>query len=193
VVRRVPPSELTLATIAKEAGVTAALLVQRFGSKRALMIRLNASAADATAGMIEDVRARHPSAPLAALAEYVEHMAELAESPAAYMRNLAYLQEDLADAELHAHLVRQSRAARAEIEALLLDAVTARELVTSAKPRTFARALARTVEATISGSLMTWAFYREGDAARWIRRDVDAVLAPYRPAAGPRTARRRNR
>jgi len=31
----------------------------------------------------------------------------------------------------------------------------------------------------ISGSLMTWACYREGSAAAWIRRDLDAVLQPY--------------
>jgi hypothetical protein len=35
------------------------------------------------------------------------------------------------------------------------------------------------VEAIISGSLMTWAFYHEGPADRWIRQDVNAVLAPY--------------
>ena len=39
--------------------------------------------------------------------------------------------------------------------------------------------LARTVEAMVSGSLMTWAFYSEGPAERWIRDDVNAVLAPY--------------
>ena len=34
------PGELTLAAIAKEAGVTAAVLVQRFGSKRDLLLTL---------------------------------------------------------------------------------------------------------------------------------------------------------
>jgi hypothetical protein len=40
-------------------------------------------------------------------------------------------------------------------------------------------ALARTVEAIVSGSLMTWAFYADGPADRWIRDDVNAILAPY--------------
>jgi hypothetical protein len=35
------------------------------------------------------------------------------------------------------------------------------------------------VEAIVSGSMMTWAFYRQGSARQWIRRDVQAVLAPY--------------
>jgi hypothetical protein len=37
--------------------------------------------------------------------------------------------------------------------------------------------LTRQVETTITGSLFTWATYREGTAASWIRRDLDLVLA----------------
>ena len=40
VMSRLGPGELTLAEIAKEAGVTAGLLVQRFGSKRDLLLSL---------------------------------------------------------------------------------------------------------------------------------------------------------
>ena len=36
--------------------------------------------------------------------------------------------------------------------------------------------------AVLGGSLLTWATYQEGSAARWVRADVDAVLAPYLPA-----------
>ena len=39
--------------------------------------------------------------------------------------------------------------------------------------------LARLIEAIIGGSLMSWACYREGSAAAWIRQDVDAVLEPH--------------
>jgi len=31
----------------------------------------------------------------------------------------------------------------------------------------------------LSGSLITWGFYREGNAARWMRADLDAVLMPW--------------
>jgi hypothetical protein len=57
----------------------------------------------------------------------------------------------------------------------LSAAVAAGEL----RKNTDAAALARTVEAMVSGSLMAWAFYSEGPADRWIRDDVNAVLAPY--------------
>jgi hypothetical protein len=31
----------------------------------------------------------------------------------------------------------------------------------------------------LGGSLITWGFYREGNAARWMRADLHAVLAPW--------------
>jgi len=39
--------------------------------------------------------------------------------------------------------------------------------------------LARTIEATLSGSMLTWVFYQQGTAAQWMRTDLKAVLAPY--------------
>jgi hypothetical protein len=43
----------------------------------------------------------------------------------------------------------------------------------------------------ISGSLMTWACYREGSVATWIRRDLEAVLQVRAepPTEGPSVAR----
>ena len=174
VMSRVGPADLTLDAIAREAGVTAGALVQRFGSKRQLQITLGRAAAEWGPVFVADLRARHRS-PLAALREYADCMAGLAETPAAYLRNLAYLHADLSDPELRAPLARQGRATRDAIERLLADAVQAKELVPSTDP---AR-LARVVETTLSGSMLTWAFYREGAAGKWIRADLEAVLAPY--------------
>jgi hypothetical protein len=103
-------------------------------------------------------------------------MAQLAQSPAALARNLAYLQIDLADPDFREQLAVQARATRAGLEDLLASAVSAGEL----KRGTDVVALARTVEAMVNGSMMTWAFYHDGPAERWIRDDVNAVLAPYR-------------
>jgi len=173
-VSRVGPGELTLAVIAAEAGVTAGALVQRFGSKRALLLALSAGAADSAGDFIQQLRTSHRS-PLATLRYYAECMSHLAESPAALTRNLAYLQIDMADADFRKHLVVQSRATRDGFQELIGEAVAAGELVRS----TDARKLARTVEAVLSGSLLTWAIYREGTSTRWIRERVDAVLAPH--------------
>ena len=171
---RLGPGELTLAEIAAEAGVTAGALSQRFGSKRGLLLALAEGAAAAAEDVIRELRAAHRS-PLAAVRAYAECMAYLAQSPAALARNLAYLQIDLADPEFRAHLAVQARATRAGLQELLEGAVAAGELVRG----TDVRMLARTVEVVLNGSLLTWAFYHDGTAVRWLRANVDAVLAPY--------------
>ncbi|MBM3738060.1 MAG: TetR/AcrR family transcriptional regulator [Acidobacteria bacterium] len=168
------PHELTLADIAAEAGVTPGLLVQRFGSKRDLLLALSEQFAGSAPAVFAALRAAHP-APLAALRAYAECMAGLASSPDALARNLAYLQIDLTDEAFRVHLLANARATRREIETLVRAAMSAGEL----DKRTDPRRLARTIETTTGGSLMSWACYREGPAAAWIRDDLDAVLEPY--------------
>jgi AcrR family transcriptional regulator len=178
------PHELTLADIAAEAGVSAGRLVQRFGSKRALLLTLSERFAGSAGAVFDGLRAAHPR-PLATLRAYAACMADLAATPEALARNLAYLQIDLTDPEFRAHLVANARATRREIEHLLKAAIADGDLRRDVDTRTLARA----VEAVIGGSLMTWACYQEGKAANWIRRDLDAVLKPY--IEPPRTASRR--
>ena len=168
------PHELTLADIAAEAGVTPGRLVQRFGSKRALLVALSERFAGSAGPVFAGLRAAH-GGPLATLRAYAACMADLAPTPEALLRNLAYLQGDLADEVLRGHLVENARASRREIEALLKAAVAAGELQRGVD----VRSLARTVETVISGSLMSWATYREGKAVDWIGRDLEAVLAPW--------------
>jgi AcrR family transcriptional regulator len=172
--RRRGPHELTLADIAGEAGVTPGRLVQRFGSKRALMVALSERFAGSAAPVFAGLRTTHRE-PLAALRAYAACMADLAPTPEALLRNLAYLQGDLGDELLRKHLVKNARATRREFESLLAEAIAAGEL----RRDSDVRSLARTVEITISGSLMSWATYREGQAADWIATDIDAVLSPW--------------
>ena len=174
VMQRVGPADLTLDAIAREAGVTAGALVQRFGSKKRLQLMLAEGAANWAPAFIEQLRAKHKS-PLAALRAYAAAMSGLATTPAAYVRNLAYLLEDLSDPDLRSQLARQGTATRNELAAVLQAAIDAGELSTDAKPKS----LARTVEAILGGSMMVWAFYREGPADAWIRKDLEAVLSPY--------------
>jgi len=168
------PHELTLAHIAAEAGVSPGRLVQRFGSKRALLLALADRFAGSAGSVFDGLRAAHRR-PLAALRAFAACMADLAVTPEALSRNLAYLQIDLTDPEFRGHLLANARATRQEIESLLRSAVAEGALRPSVDPA----GLARTVEALISGSLMSWACYRDGPAAAWIRRDLDAVLQPY--------------
>jgi AcrR family transcriptional regulator len=175
VMSRVGPADLTLSAIADEAGVTAGALVQRFGSKQQLLLKLSQGAASGAAAFLGRLRETHRS-PLAALREYAGCLADLAASPAAFIRNLAYLQNDLSDPALRASLTAQAMAVRGQIRAILRDAVAAGEL----RPETPVGPLARVIETTLSGSLMTWATYQQGAPTAWIRADLDRVVEPYR-------------
>src|SRR6185437_9095242 len=111
------PDELTLREVASEAGLTAGALVQRFGSKRAMLLA-HARHVAATADTGVSIP-RQTSSPLDTLRSVAAMYAELAESPGAAVRNLAYLLNDLRDAVLRRHLLRLSRTARAWYEQLL--------------------------------------------------------------------------
>ena len=174
VMTRMAAGQWTLSHVAAEAGLTASALVQRFGSKRGLLAALTAGAAEATPAMFAQLRAANPS-PLEAVRAYADCMAQMGESPGALAHHLGYLQLDLTDPDLHRHVREQARATRAELHALLDAAAAAGELA----PGADAAALARAVEVTVSGSLMTWGFYQEGTARDWIRHDLEAALRPY--------------
>src|SRR5262249_49144588 len=150
------------------------LLVQRFGSKRDLLLALAKRFARSAPSVFAGLRAAHPE-PLAALRGYAACMAGLASTPDALARNLAWLQIDLTDEAFRAHLLANARAPRRQIASLLRAAVAAGQL----RKHTDPRRLARTIETVIGGSLMSWACYREGAATAWVRRDLDAVLQPY--------------
>lgn len=169
------PAELTLRAIAAEAGVTAGALVQRFGSKRALLLA-HARRAAATGDIGFGAPAGPGTAsPLHAIRAAATVYGRLAESPRAAVRNLAYLQNDLADPALRRHLLRLARATRARHEQLLAEAVAAGEL----RADTDVQALARMIEVTLGGSFLAWTLYREGSAAESVRGDLEAALRPY--------------
>ena len=171
---RLGPGELTLAEIAAEAGLTAGALVQRFGSRRDLLLAFSRRFSGETHALFEGLRRAHRS-PLAAIRAYGECMSRLAASPAALVRNLAYLEIDLTDPDFRKELAAQATATQAELRALIREAVAAGQLA----PRTNARQLARTLDAVLTGSMMAWGFHQQGPTAKWMRADLDAVLRPH--------------
>ena len=180
VMERAGPAELTLRAIAAEAGVTAAALVQRFGSKRGLLLaHARHAAATGDIGFGPPATMRRVS-PLSEIRAAITVYATLAQTPRAALRNLAYLHNDLADPVLRGHLLRSTRAARATYERLLSDAVAAGEL----RADTEVKALARMMQVTLGGSFLAWALYREGSAAEWLRQDLEAMLRPYLARGG---------
>lgn len=189
-ISRLGPARLTLADVAEEAGVSAAALVQRFGSKRALLLAAAKDAAQGGDYIFPGLRARH-SSPVAALLGLADCMALMGTTPAEIAHNLAFLQIDLTDPDFHRHALAASTGTRDGIRALVKDAVAAGELRRCDTGR-----LAAALQATLNGSLLGWAIHRTGKPAVWIRRDLQTVLAPYRQArrgrsvAAPASVRR---
>jgi AcrR family transcriptional regulator len=174
VMTRVGPQDLTLAAIASEAGVTPAVIVQRFGSKRGLLLAIMKQFSDGSASMVTAIASQHQS-PLAAVRAYAECVAGMAVSPAAFVRSLAYLQQDISDEALRRYLAKHARATRHALQRLIEASVSRGELIAG----TPAARVARALESLLSGSLLTWAIHQQGRAAKWLRADVDTLLEPY--------------
>ena len=173
VVSRLGPN-ITLADVSREAGVSPATLLQRFGSKRGLLLALTAGASGSVGAEFARIRDAHRS-PLAAVYAVGDCMAVMAGTPEIMANSLAFLQIDLTDPEFHTHAHRHSRATQAEMKTLLDAAVRAGELRRANTAR-----LARALQSLMGGSLLQWAIDRDGTAAERIRADFDALLGPLR-------------
>lgn len=167
------PTQLTLANVAKEAGVVPATLIQRFGTKRGLLLTLCRTAPGSVPQQFAAARAKYKS-PLKTLIELYAECTAFAPTPEAVANGLAYLQVDLTDSDFHAITLAQFRALRQETQNLLDAAVAAREL----RPCDTAQ-LARLIQHLNGGAMLAWAVYRQGSVAAWVRRELQALLANY--------------
>jgi AcrR family transcriptional regulator len=170
VIGRTGPARFTLAAVATEVGLVPATLVQRFGSKRGLLLALaRQSAADADAGagpITGQARLQHGSALAALTALAVGRLAPMT-TPDRFANHLAFLCLDLTDPELYE-------------PALLVEAVDTGELRAGAK----AGPLTRSIQSAIAGAGLTWALDREGALPDRVAAEIAAVLAAYLPANG---------
>ena len=170
VVGRRGPAGLTLAAVGAECGLSAATVVQRFGSKRGLLLALSAHGRDDVAALFAAARERQPSpraaivAALCALCASITTREQLA-------NQLAFLQLDLVDADLQRLALDHAQAMRRELAALVADAVAAGEL-TARDPETAAHAL----HVTYNGSLLTWAIDPRGPLEQRLRADLETTL-----------------
>lgn len=185
VVNRLGPN-LTLADVAKEAGVSAATLVQRFGSKRGLLLAFASLAAEGTDEEFAAIRARHPD-PIDAIREFVRCFAQMASSPEAVSNGLAFLQVDLSDPDFHRYAHAQARATLGEIKNILDDAVASGRMV-----RCDTRQLAFALNAMVGGAMVAWAVLRDGTAEQAMLSSVETLIRPYlKPVPARRKSRRR--
>jgi AcrR family transcriptional regulator len=173
-ISEVGPSELTLADVAREAGIAPATIVQRFGSKRELLLAFTARASAGVEEGFAAARRTHAS-PLRALVGHLVAMARGMRTPDELSRHLAFLQLELGDPEFHRHTRRHAEATREQVRLLLEAAVDGGELLPCDTKR-----LAHALYVTYSGALITWAILRRGSLARHLRRELEFILEPHR-------------
>jgi AcrR family transcriptional regulator len=168
----VGPVEWTLQNLADRAGLTPPTLVQRFGSKRALLAAYLADSADATP---KSFRSTSPDGDVLARLEtaLLEEIGGGDADPAHVAHHLALRQLAAADAELRPLVRRAARRRRKAIRKLLREAIDAGQLRRSTR----VRKLARAVEVTAEGAVATWAVHRTRPLPAWLRRDLRRALA----------------
>lgn len=166
---RVGPAKFTLAAAAREVGLSPATLVQRYGTKRELLLAADRRGVELWVTPVEE--ADHPS-PLDRIVEGLVGAVDPDMTPEGIANSVAMLQLDLVEADFHAETLRGARRLRAALERHLQAAATAGEL----RDGTDVGALAKLVETTYHGALIGWALHREGSLAEWLREQLEAVL-----------------
>lgn len=174
VISRLGPAQFTLSDVARESGLAPATLLQRFGSKRGLLLALAKVGADSVDACFMAIRKAHAS-PFKALVIAATEMTRMVTTPQELANSLAFLQQDISDPEFHRLSLKNSTSIVAGYQALIKDAIKAGELRTCN-----AQKLARAVAAVSGGSLLAWAIHRQGSAETWVRGDLAMLLEPYR-------------
>jgi AcrR family transcriptional regulator len=177
-IARYGPAQLTLAHITAEVGLAPATLVQRFGSKRGLLLAVKARAPQAIRAAFTAIPSDAGS-PMDRLHLALAALVRAIDSPVTLANTLAFMQLDLVDPEFTAIAVEQSRELRTQLRVLLVEGTVAGELVRHDHTR-----LAQAIYTNWSGSLMTWAVDGDGALTSWLHRDIETLLAPYRSLVG---------
>jgi AcrR family transcriptional regulator len=165
---------LTLAAVAAETGLSPATLVQRFGSKRGLLLALANEAGPGARRPFERAREEHGS-PLAALRAALTGLADTVRDRTELANHLTFLRLDLTDQEFHRHARAFTLTMRDEIAGLLSEAVDKGELA----PGTDTGRLARSLQVAYNGAMIVWALTGEGSLTGLLDDVVADALRPH--------------
>jgi AcrR family transcriptional regulator len=163
------PEKLTLARIGRQSGIAAPTLIQRFGSKRRLLLEI---------AKARGLRVRHLFENSSGVLEAYLKLASEFASPSEAANQLAFLQMELADEEFRAATQELFSAMEAGTLHLLWRAAKAGD-IEDAKGKELARACLT----AYWGALVYWSVQGESDLALLLREQIGAVLAPYRTNA----------
>jgi AcrR family transcriptional regulator len=166
---RLGPHRFTLAEVGREAGLSPATLLQRFGSKRGLLRAFAHRGASTVRTFFDSRPARrsHVSSLRRSLASMASSLADRRTLP----NSLAMLVEDLRDPVLRRAAGVQAKAVERAIRERLRAAIDHGEI-----PEQDEAALARLLHAAWNGAVITWALHGTGTLEAWIDRVLDPLL-----------------
>jgi AcrR family transcriptional regulator len=148
--------------------------MQRFGSKRGLLLASAARSPLMVLRAVEEAEARNTS-PLATLRDFaltavahIKHREELGNA-------LGFVQLDVTDPEFRQHALAHSAAIVDSCARLYLAAREAGEL----RPDTDVPALARHTLVCFNGALQVWAVTGWGSLRDFLTEHLDLMIAPY--------------
>lgn len=176
VVQRIGPEQFTLAAAAAETGLSPSTLVQRFGSKRALLLAADRWAVERWVGGMDEVPAGGSA--LDRLVAGLLHAVDAQTTAEEMANSVSLLQIALADSEFHASTRDGAVRLRARIVERLRAAITGGELRSDVDPEE----LADLLEITYHGAMISWAIHREGQLVPFMRARFARLLRPYRVA-----------
>lgn len=152
VIGRDGPARLTIAAVAAVVGLAPSSLVQRFGSRRGLLLAFAEGGPAHLAAIFARARAAHTE-PLGALRAALDAMTEGIRTVDEMSNHLAMLQIDLGDPEFRRHAVAHGRLFRREAAALIAAAIERGEVAGQADERAIA------LQVAFNGALVTWAIH----------------------------------
>jgi AcrR family transcriptional regulator len=172
VIVRVGPTRLTLAEVGREVGLSAAAVVQRFGSKRGVLLAVARHGADALPRQM--AAAQDANAPVAALIDVLADIAGTVRSSEEFANHLAFLLLDLADPQFQRISRDYAAAVERAIGDVLATSQAAGELISGDLSR-----LPRAIHAAYNGALVTWGLACEGSPAEHVRDQLTLLLGPH--------------
>lgn len=185
VVSKTGPERFTLADVGQEVGLSAATLVQRFGSKRLLMLAMLEQMASLVNGRFA-AKAADGETPLESLYAAALDRADPTHGPENVANGIAFLLMEINDPEFHAIAISSAQQAVDAYKKLLDSAIEDGDL---SHDGIDSQELAETIHSMTLGSLMMWVIHRDPGSKPRTRRDLDMLLRPYRRVATAPTAR----
>ena len=176
IVAQTGPDNFTLADVGQEVGLSAATLVQRFGSKRLLMLATLEQMISLVNGRFAAKMAEGET-PLESLYAAALDRADPAHGPENVANGMAFLFMQISDPDFQAIAVASAKQAVAAYKTMLDNAIEVGELSATGIDT---HDLAETIHSMTLGSLMMWVINRDTGSKPRTKRDLDTLLRPYR-------------